>query len=155
MEELEELEKERQVKYSKDPGFPSPNLFSHSTLQPASPPCAAPAAAWERIQRCVLLTQHVELYAFDAVTHTCAFTILDIDGTAVGPRVPLLEGLQAQGHVPCGDRVDQGHSRFICHGTINVRQHLVRTGHLLVVSNASASILSMSSSSKTDFLTAS
>lgn len=61
----------------------------------------------------LLLTQHFELYAFDAVAHACAFTIKHIDRTAVGPRVSLLEGLQAQGHVPRGDRVDQGYSRLI------------------------------------------
>lgn len=70
---------------------------------------------WRRGARDVpfLLTQHFELYAFAAVAHTWAFTILHIDRTAIGPRVSLLKGLQPQGHIPCGDRVDQGNSRHI------------------------------------------
>lgn len=77
-----------------------------------------------------LLTQHFELYAFAAVTHACASTIFHIDRTLVGSRVFLLKGLQPQGHIPRGDRMDKGYSRFTEHIPIDIGKHLVRTGHL-------------------------
>lgn len=77
-----------------------------------------------------LLTQHFELYAFTSVTHDCVSTILHIERTAVGSRVFLLEGLQPQGHIPRGDRMDKGYSRFTGHSPIDIGEHLVGTGHL-------------------------